>query len=107
MRKFFIPRNRFEEVDEGLVFRSGTYTHPIQFIGVQGLKSARDFGQVLCSISIYKSAPNESNSAQMPGENLRGGALVIFRVDLSVCQRGIWDRSIDKASGSDRHPRYP
>ena len=43
---FFISRDRFEEVDEGLVFRGGTDAHLLQFIGVQGLESARYFGQI-------------------------------------------------------------
>lgn len=47
MRDFFISRDRLEEFDEGLVFRGGMDAHPIQFIGIDGLESTRDPGQVL------------------------------------------------------------
>jgi hypothetical protein len=46
MREFFISRDRFQEVDEGLVIRGGTDAHLLQFIGVDGVEGARDFGQV-------------------------------------------------------------
>ena len=43
---FFISRDRFEEVDEGLVFWDGKDAPFLQFAGVYGLKGAGDSGQV-------------------------------------------------------------
>ena len=47
MRGFFISRNRLEEVDEGLIFRSGMDAHDRQVIDGYGMDGARKFGQIL------------------------------------------------------------
>lgn len=90
MRGFFISRHRFEEVDEGLVFRCGTDAHPIQFVEVHGLEGARDFGQVL------KEPPHDKGG----GAAALGGQMRILR-----CWRSVMDK-VMFFIGAGRHREF-